>query len=132
MSEPAEPGIGWPLEWRRLEPRARWVWWEQLWSDVIRLGDRYRLGLRAGWWQDDIQVETLAALAAWTTGYDSGAWNDPPGKLQLLYDLDRVRGLLRAGEDVFDPDRDRESFVRHLMGVGCEPHGQAPYGARRE
>jgi hypothetical protein len=49
------------------------------------------------------------------------AWNDLAGKLQLLYDLDRIRGLLRAGGDVFDPDRDGDAFARHLAATGCEP-----------
>jgi hypothetical protein len=110
---------GHPLDWHRLEPTARRAWWERLWEDAIRLRDRYRLSLRSGWWEDDIQVETLAALAAWTAAYDAGAWTDPPGKLQLLYDLDRIRGLLNAGQDVFDPDRDNAAFIAHLANVGC-------------
>jgi hypothetical protein len=87
-----------------------------------------RLGLRSGWWQDDIQVETLAALAALVNGYDSGAWNDPAAKLQVLYDLDRIRGLLRAGDEVFDPERDRDPFVKYLVTIGCdgEPGGAFP------
>jgi len=120
VTETRQPGSGWRLDWRELSPPARWVWWDQLWTDAIRLRDRYRLGLRSGWWQDDIQVETLAALAALVTGYDSGAWNDPVAKLQVLYDLDRIRGLLRAGVEVFDPERDRNVFVKHLVAVGCE------------
>lgn len=121
MSDQEPPSNGWPLDWRGLAPRARWIWWEQLWSDAITLRDRYRLALRSRWWQDDIQVEALAALAAWTTGYDTGAWTDPAGKLQLLYDLDRIRSLLRAGDDPFDPDRDRAELVSHMIGIGCEP-----------
>ncbi len=53
---------------------------------------RYRLRVPSGWWEDHVQVEALAALAAWTRLYDSGEWDDPPGKLQLLYDLDHVGG----------------------------------------
>lgn len=121
MTEPQSSPGGWPLQWRGLPPRARWIWWQQLWSDAIRLRDRYRLALRSPWWQDDIQVEALAALSAWSHAYDTGAWNDPAGKLQLLYDLDRIRGLLRAGGDVFDPDRDGDAFARHLAATGCEP-----------
>jgi hypothetical protein len=102
------------------------VWWERLWDDAIRLRDRYRLGLRASWWRDDIQVEALAALAAWVTAYDTAAWNDPQGKLQLLYDLDRIRALLRGGDDVFDPQRDRDAFVQHVVGMGCERDVPAP------
>ena len=63
------------------------LWWEQLWADVCALRGRYRLSLRSGWWEDQVQVETLAALAAWVERYDSGEWDDPPGKLALIYDL---------------------------------------------
>jgi hypothetical protein len=112
---------GWPLDWRGLPPHARWIWWEQLWTDAIRLRDRYRLTLRSPWWEDDVQVETLAALAAWSTAYDAGAWTDPTGKLTLLYDLDRIRNLLRDGEQPFDPDQDRAAFIDHLTATGCQP-----------
>jgi hypothetical protein len=44
------------------------------------------------------QFEALAALAAWVARYDSGEWDDPPGKLALLYDLERVRELVRGHE----------------------------------
>jgi hypothetical protein len=128
MTEFAQQNTGWRLDWRELPPHARWVWWDQLWIDANRLRDRYRLVLRSGWWQDDIQVETLAALAAIVNGYDAGAWNDPVAKLQLLFDLDRVRGLLRAGEDVFDTARDRAAFDRHLLAIGCEPDRLRPPG----
>jgi hypothetical protein len=69
------------------------VW--QLWSDACALRKRYRLPLRSGWWADQVQVETLAAMAAWVEHYDSGERDDPPGKLALLYDLERVAQLLR-------------------------------------
>jgi hypothetical protein len=49
--------------------------------------------LRSGWWEDPVQVEALAALAAWVERYDSGEWDDPPGKLALLYDLERLAAL---------------------------------------
>jgi hypothetical protein len=68
-------------------PRERWLWFEQLWSDACALQKRYRLPLRSGWWADQVPVESLAALAAWVEHYDSGEWDDPPGKLALLYDL---------------------------------------------
>jgi hypothetical protein len=117
----AEEGRRWPLTWRELYPRERWLWFEQLWDDVCTLRDRYRLAVRAGWWEDQIQVEALAALAAWTERYDSGEWDDPPGKLALLFDLDRVAALLRDGLDPFYPDRDRMAFIRHLLDIGCQP-----------
>jgi hypothetical protein len=90
-----EPGVRrWPLHWEGLYPRERWLWFEQLWSDACALQKRYRLPLRSGWWADQVQVETIAALAAWVEHYDSGEWDDPPGKLALLYDLERVAQLL--------------------------------------
>ncbi|MGH2858351.1 MAG: hypothetical protein ACRDMJ_12825, partial [Solirubrobacteraceae bacterium] len=81
-----DDGTGrWPLTWRGLLPRERWLWFEHLWSDVCALRERYRLAVRSGWWEDEVQVEALAALAAWVDRFDSGEWDDPPGKLALLY-----------------------------------------------
>ena len=116
-----DPEVRWPLDWRGLYPRERWLWFEELWSDVCRLRDRYRLAIRAGWWENEVQLEALAALAAWVSRYDSGEWDDPPGKLALLYDLERVAALLREGLDPFHPERDRLSFERHLLELGCDP-----------
>ena len=84
----------WPLAPNDLLPRERWLWWERLWSDVITLGDRYRLRPGKGWWEQPIQVEALAALAAWVERYDTGEWDDPPGKLVAA-----VRPRTRAGAD---------------------------------
>jgi hypothetical protein len=115
----AEPGSQrWPLHWHGLYPRERWVWFEQLWSDVCMLRERYRLPVRSGWWEDDIQVETLAALGSWVARYDSGEWDDPPGKLALLYDLDRLAVLLRDGNEPFHPQRDRPAFESFLGDIG--------------
>jgi hypothetical protein len=116
-----EEATRWPLDWRGLFPRERWLWFEQLWGDVCMLRDRYRLAVRAGWWENELQLEALAALAAWVSRYDSGEWDDPPGKLALLYDLERVASLLRDGLDPFQPTRDRGAFERHLIGLGCQP-----------
>jgi hypothetical protein len=74
---------------------------------------------------DHIQVEALAALAAWAERYDSGEWDDPPGKLVLLYDLERVGTLLRDGDEPFHPERDRSAFTAHLLSLGCEPPSAA-------
>jgi hypothetical protein len=111
----------WPLHWRELYPLERWIWFEQLWNEVRMLRDRYRLAIRSGWWENDVQVEALAALSAWVSRYDSGEWDDPPGKLALLYDLERVSLLLRDGADPFHPARDRAAFLRHLIELGCQP-----------
>lgn len=77
--------------------------------------------LRSGWWTDQVQVESLAALAAWVEHYDSGEWDDPPGKLALLYDLERVAQLLKEGTEPFHPDRDELAFARYLIDLGCQP-----------
>lgn len=116
-----EPTPRWPLVWQGLYPRERWQWFERLWSDVCMLRDRYRLAVRSGWWADQVQVEALAALASWVSRYDSGEWDDPPGKLTLLYDLERVATLLRDGGEPFHPDRDRPAFAAHLVELGCHP-----------
>jgi len=110
----------WPLAPGRLLPRERWLWWQQLWSDVLALGERYRIRPASGWWEDGVQVEALAALAAWVERYDSGEWDDPPGKLSLLYDLQRIRELIR-GSEPFHPNRDRPAFTRFLIDAGCQP-----------
>jgi hypothetical protein len=99
----------------------RWLWWEQLWADVCALRVRYRLAVRSSWWDDPVQVEALAALAAWIGRYDSGEWDDPPGKLALLYDLERVAALLRDDGEPFHPDRDRLTFARFMIDAGCQP-----------
>ena len=91
------------------------MWFEQLWRDVVLLRRRYRLPVRSGWWDHELQIEALAATAAWVHRYDSGEWDDPPGKLALLYDLERVAQLLRDGEAPFDPQRDRPRFERYLL-----------------
>ncbi len=113
-------GHRWPLAWQGLHPRERWLWFEQLWRDACQLRERYHLALRSGWWTDQIQVEALAALASWVARYDSGEWDDPPGKLALLYDLERVGTLLRDGREPFRPDRDRAAFMAHLLELGCQ------------
>jgi hypothetical protein len=117
------PGERWPLVWRGLFPRERWLWFDQLWTDVCILRERYHLPIRSGWWSDPVQVEALAALASWTERYDSGEWDDPPGKLALLYDLDRVAVLLRDGGDPFHPQRDRAAFLDHIVSMGCQRPG---------
>jgi hypothetical protein len=106
------------MEPTHLLPRERWLWWEQLWSDVIMLAERYRVRPAKDWWEDATQVEALAALAAWVSRYDSGEWDDPPGKLALLYDLERVRGLV-GGHEPFHPERDRAAFRRFLLESRC-------------
>ncbi|MGN6169742.1 MAG: hypothetical protein ACTHQQ_16455 [Solirubrobacteraceae bacterium] len=110
-----------PLSWRQVEPRERQPWFASLWNDVCMLRLRYRLMVRSGWWEDEIQVEALAAVAEWTARYDSGEWDDPPGKLALLFDLPRVAELLRPGLQAFAPDRDRPEFDRYVSELGRQP-----------
>jgi hypothetical protein len=112
---------GWPMVWHGLGPGARWRWFDRLWSDVCSLSARYRLSVRSQWWADELQVEVLAAFAAWVHRYDCGEWDDPPGKLALLFDLERVAAALRDGVDPFNAERDRPAFERHLLLLGCRP-----------
>ena len=121
-----EPPRRWPLASHGLYPRERWRWFEQLWNDVCLLQSRFGLPVRSGWWEDGLEVEALAALAAWVERYDSGEWDDPPGKLALLYDLERVGRLLGASDDEdrrreFDEGRDLLAFTRWLIELGCQP-----------
>ena len=90
---------------------------EQLWTDVCALRARYRLPLRTGCWENQLHVEALAALGAWVQRYDSSEWDDAPGKLALLYDLERIAGLLRDGSEPFD----RLAFAHYLIDIGCQP-----------
>jgi hypothetical protein len=108
------------IHWRELDPAERRSWWEDRWLDAIALVDRYRLSLRSHWWEDAIQVEALAAFAAWVALYDSGTYTDPPGKLQLLWELERLRAVLRGGEEAFHPARDRAAYERHLDAMGAD------------
>jgi hypothetical protein len=96
------------------------------------LGERYRLRPSNDWWEDGAKVEALAAMAAWVARYDSGEWDDPPGKLALLCDLERVRELIR-GNEPFDPGRDHGAFARFLVDTGCQPPpgGARPMGEQR-
>lgn len=124
---PTSPSIPAALvDWRELTPEQQWEWWNDLWLDAIRLDNRYRLALRTGWWIDSIQVETLHTLAAWVRLYDTGTWEDPPGKMNMLNELERSRSRLRAGEHAFDPHTDRAAFERHLADMGC------PISAQRD
>jgi hypothetical protein len=121
----------WPMAPAHLLPLERWLWWEQLWAEVVVLRRRYRLDPGKDWWEDEAKVEALAALAAWVARYDSGEWDDPPGKLSLLYDLERVRQMVR-GQEPFDPTRDHAAFARFLVDAGCQPPpgGIRPLGQR--
>ncbi len=108
------------------DPERCVEWFKDLWLDVCLLRDRYLLPVRSLWWENPVQVETLAAFSAWVDRYDSGEWDDPPGKLALLYDLERVAALLREGLGPFDPERDRPEFERYLAGVLAVHERPAP------
>jgi hypothetical protein len=122
------------VHWRELPPAQRCGWWEHVWQAAIMLATRYRIALRRGWWEDSVQVEAVAAFHAWLRLYDTGAYTDPPGKLQLLWELDRLRSALRAGESAFDPEADRPLFELHLEALdGGAPgpqHGAALLAAQ--
>jgi predicted RNA-binding Zn ribbon-like protein len=87
---------------------------------VVHASPALPAGSRHDWWEDAAKVEALSALAAWVARYDSGQWDDPPGKLALLHDLERVRELVR-GHEPFDPARDHAAFARFLVDEGCRP-----------
>jgi hypothetical protein len=74
---------------------------------------RYGLPVRSGWWASQLEVEGLAALAAWADRYYPGEWDDPPAKLALPYDRERVARLLAAG----DEDR-RAASLTDARGCG--------------
>jgi hypothetical protein len=67
--------------WRSLrEPEQRWTWFQKLYDQAAHLDRRYRLALRSGWWEDEIQVELLATLGAWVGMFDYANWVDPEAK----------------------------------------------------
>jgi hypothetical protein len=110
--------------WRGLEGEQRWTWFQQLYAQAAHLDRRYRLGLRSGWWTDDVQIELLAALGAWVGMFDYANWTDPEGKARLIFQLPAVRELLRGGAQQFNADGDRETFERYLRDErGCEEPG---------
>ena len=114
-------------DWRQRSPRERREWWDQRWNEAIDLSERYRLALRSGWWEDPVRVEALAAFAAWVAAYDTEVSIDPPGKLQLLGQLEWLRNVLRGGERAFNPPSDRAAFDRHLDSIdGRTPAGRQP------
>jgi hypothetical protein len=129
MTEPPDPLNATVLleDWRALDASDRRAWWERLWLDAIALSDRYRLGLRAGWWEDSVQVEALGAFSTWTQMFDTGVYNDPQGKLNLLWQVDRLRHALRGGEHAFDPARDRAAYETHLAEIGCPAPAGNPH-----
>jgi hypothetical protein len=61
-----------------------------------------------------VQLELLAALAAWVGMFDYASWTDHEGKARLLLQLPSFRELLRGGAQTFDPHGDRERFNQHL------------------
>jgi hypothetical protein len=87
----------WPLAPTDLLPRERWPWWEQLWSDVLMLGNRYRIQPGKDWWEDGQQVEALAALAPWVR-LGRGDWQIKSPMSRLRRDgWTRPRTALNAG-----------------------------------
>jgi hypothetical protein len=102
--------------WRGLAPKQRWTWFDQLYKQAAHLDRRYRLGLRSGWWTDEVQIELPAALGAWVGMFDYANWIDPEAKARLIFQLPAVRELLRGGAQQFDPNRDRQAFESHLRG----------------
>jgi hypothetical protein len=114
--------------WRSLRERnQRWNWFQKLYDQVAHLDRRYRLALRSGWWEDEIQVELLATLGAWVGMFDYANWVDPEAKARLLFQLQSIRELVRGGAQQFDPERDREAFESHLRAQReCEISSHVP------
>ena len=57
----------WPLHPHGLYPRERRLWFEQLWSDVLMLRQRYRMPVRSGWWENEIPSRRLSRVRARNT-----------------------------------------------------------------
>jgi hypothetical protein len=113
--------------WRSLAPAQRRDWFQKLYDQAAHLDRRYRLGLRSGWWEDEIQVELLATLGAWVGMFDYANWVDPEAKARLLFGLQSVRELVRGGAQQFEPERDHQAFEHHLRTHReCEGPGHVP------
>jgi hypothetical protein len=116
--------------WRGLDLERRWNWFQQLYEQAAHLERRYRLGLRSGWWEDDLQIEILATLGAWVAMFDYANWTDPEAKARLILGLPAVRELLRGGAQQLDRDRNRHAFEQHLhVHLACQQAGNV--GSRR-
>jgi hypothetical protein len=109
-----------PLSPPLTDPQAAHEWFAHLYDQVTAVKVRYKLPVRTGWWADALHYETLAAFVNWVERYDSGEWDDPPGKLALLYDLERVSAMLRDGNDPFDPTAHRGAFDEFLAAIVAE------------
>ena len=116
----------WPLAATGLLPRERWLWWEQLWSDVIGLGKRSHRSTGGR----TVRRSRRSRAGRAGSAVRLRRMDDPPGKLALLFDLERVHGLVRGAEP-FHPDRDRAAFVRFLVDTGCQPPPGAPHARRQ-
>jgi hypothetical protein len=114
--------------WRSLHgPEQRWDWFQKLYQQAAHLDRRYRLALRTGWWEDEIQVELLATIGAWVGMFDHANWVDPEAKARLILQLQSVRELVRGGAEQFDAERDRETFEHHLRAQReCEAPNHVP------
>ena len=113
--------------WRSLAPEPRRDWFQKLYDQAAHLDRRYRLGLRSGWWEDEIQVELLATLGAWVGMFDHANWVDPEAKIRLLLQLQSIRELVRGGAEQFDPERDHQAFESDLRTHReCEGPGHVP------
>ena len=114
--------------WRGLlDPEQRWDWFQKLYDQAAHLDRRYRLALRSGWWEDEIQIELLASLGAWVGMFDYANWVDPEAKARLLLQLQSFRELVRGGAQQFDPERDRSQYEDHLVAHReCEAPKHVP------
>jgi len=80
--------------WRGLRADNRWSWFQKVYEQAAHLDHRYRLALRIGWWEDDVQIELLATLGAWVAMFAYADWADPEGKARLIFQLPAGRELL--------------------------------------
>ena len=128
-----EPSVRrWPLHWEGLYPRERWLRLSNCGATRARSGCATSSRFAQAGGRIKLRLSP-AALAAWVEHDDSGEWDDPPGKLALLYDLERIAQLLQDGTDPFHPDRDRLPFAQYLINLGCQPPpGDKVLGRRRE
>ena len=73
------------------------VWWREMWGSIVALHGRYPRHLehlKHGWWEDEAQTETLAALAVWRAEIDDHG-RDPREELAFHHQLADIADTLR-------------------------------------
>ena len=122
------------LAGRRDGCRARWLepyggdadWRALMWGSILALHGRYprRLrNLKDGWWDDEVHVEVLCALATWRNELDDNG-EDPREELAFHTQLrDYSRSLEKQGSlvDEWKPGAPPDSWATKTISPPANP-----------